>query len=70
MSEQLQPEFVSIHVERVDNGWVVRGFSWNHDRHHGYLPDGTMVARTPDQLSQILHAWASAQQDNPPSKKG
>jgi hypothetical protein len=59
----MDTENISINIERVDNGWVVRGWGQQYARHEGYMPAGTMVARSPDQLAQIVIEWASRQKD-------
>jgi hypothetical protein len=64
----MDPKDISIHIERVDNGWVVRGWSMKYPRQDGYMPEGTHVCRTPDQLSALIHEWASKQSDGPRSE--
>lgn len=51
-----------LQVERVANGWVIRGYSYNHFREGGYLPEGTHVARTPGELGDMIAQWAKEQQ--------
>jgi hypothetical protein len=64
----MNPQQVSIHIERVDNGWVVRGWTMAHSNRDGYMPDGTHVAATPDKLSALIHEWALKQKDGPRSE--
>lgn len=59
----MKPELLSINIERVENGWVIHGFGSWAARRDGFCSDGTMVAATPDKLSEIVHAWASQQKD-------
>lgn len=61
----MAPACTNINIERVENGWVIHSFSSYAARREGFLPEGTQVALTPDQLTQILHEWASKQQDMP-----
>jgi hypothetical protein len=52
-----------IQIQRVQNGWIVRGWSMGFQSRDGYDCSRTMVASTPDQLAEMIRDWAAKQDD-------
>lgn len=53
-------EVTTVRVLRVENGWIVTDDTGHY---RGEVARSTHVARTPDELAKLLHAWASRQAD-------
>lgn len=59
----MDPKELNVSILRVGNGWIVRPNNWGRD----YSETHEMrVASTPDKLVDLIHAWASKQQQDQP----
>ena len=65
----IDPTATELQIERVGNGWIIRPCGSSLCRRGALvLLENIMVARSPEELSELLFAWALKQQDQPVEK--